>query len=58
MIRDLKKKRVDNTYYLIISTHENGFDNDIVIRTKSGLNGLLAQGFVKTLKDEVNKYGD
>ncbi|EQC1537546.1 hypothetical protein [Clostridium botulinum] len=56
----LKKKRTNQRYFIIISTKEDGFDNDFVmeIDTAKGFGLPMAQGFVKTLRKEVIKYRD
>ena len=54
----LKKKRVNNSYYIIISTLEDGFANDFVLEIENtiGLGATMAQGFVKTLRNNVIEY--
>ena len=54
----LKKKRVANSYYIIINTLEDGFSNDFVLELDNtiGMGTAIAQGFVKTLRNRVIKY--
>ena len=54
----LKKKKVDNSYFIIISTLEDGFENDFVLEIENtiGLGATMAQGFVKTLRNKVTEY--
>ncbi len=51
----MKKKKVNNSYYIIISTLEDGFPNDIVLEIENtvGLGATMAQGFVKTLRSKA-----
>lgn len=52
----MKKKKVTKDYYLIISTEEEGFTNDIVIEIEGGsLTQRIAQVFIKELRTQVNK---
>lgn len=54
----LKKRRVTNRYYVVITTNEDGFDNNIVLQVEdtAGLGTLVAEGFIATLKKAVVKY--
>jgi hypothetical protein len=54
----LKKKKTNNSYFIIISTLEDEFENDIVLEIENtvGLGATMAQGFIKTLRNEVIKY--
>ena len=54
----LKKKKVNNSYYIIISTLEDGFVNDFVLEVENtmGLGATIAQGFIKTLRSKVIEY--
>lgn len=52
----LKKKIKDSSYYLIISTNEDGCNNDIVIKTKSGMYNMVFQSFANTLRKKRSMY--
>ena len=54
----LKKKKTNNSYYIIISTLEDGFVNDFVLEVENtvGLGATIAQGFIKTLRSKVIEY--
>ena len=54
----MKKKKTNNSYFIIISILEDEFENDIVleIENTAGLGATMAQGFIKTLRNEVIKY--
>lgn len=54
----LKKKRTNNSYYIIISTLEDGFNNDFVLEIENtmGMGTTIAQGFIKTLRNAIVKY--
>ncbi|EPY2283506.1 hypothetical protein ACTQ4P_05625 [Clostridium sporogenes] len=53
----MKKKRKEERCFLIITTEEEGFINDIVLEVNQlkGIGPVIAQGFVKTLRKEVVK---
>ncbi|WP_225893508.1 hypothetical protein [Clostridium botulinum] len=56
----VKKKRKKERCFLIITTEEEGFTNDIILEMNAleGIGSVMAQGFVKTLRKEVIKYRD